>query len=87
MSNQDNAFKKGMTPWCRRCLIRRANQGFPPVLKEGQHKYCHKGATKEETTLVGITVVRFKQSFHPGTSVSPKIHQKGTSLSHPWLHR
>jgi hypothetical protein len=60
MSHQGNAFKKGMTPWCRRCPIRRANQGFLLVHKEGQHRYCHDDAPKEETALAGITVISFK---------------------------
>jgi hypothetical protein len=47
------------------------------VLVVGQHGQCHDDTPKEETVPPGVAIASFKQGFRPGTSVSPKIIEKG----------
>jgi hypothetical protein len=49
------------------------------VHKEGQHRYCHDDAPKEETAPTGIAVVSKKQGFRPAHLTAPKSAEKEQS--------
>jgi hypothetical protein len=65
MNNQDDAFKKGVTPWCRRRPIRSLDVGFPPVLDVRTSNQSHGKASKEEHGTRGCRRYQQKQGFLP----------------------
>jgi hypothetical protein len=75
LDDQDDIFKKMMTPWCRHRPVRPPDLGFPPASDRRGHEEGHEHAFKKETATASVAVLRLasaKPGFRAGRTPCPQ---------------